>query len=99
MAKGKIEEEEDFPDEEDVFEEDEEEAPPIKPKRPVEVARTNKFAPQPKPAPENRYQAIHSPAIDGIMDKTTDKLVNSGDLWQELADIKSALHRIEENLG
>ena len=100
--------EETFEDEETDFEQEEEEAVQIKkavnnPARrplapPIEVNRTNKFAPQPKPAPENRFVAFHSPQIDGIMDTATNKLF-SQDIMEVLADLKSQLNRIEESLG
>jgi hypothetical protein len=64
----------------------------------IEVARTNKFAPQPKTIAEDRFVAVHSPAIEGIIDKQTNKLVTN-DLWEALARIISSQQRIEESLG
>lgn len=100
IQKKQIEEEEedpDFEDEEEMFEEDEQELK--KPLKKMEVERTNKFSPKPKTIQENRFVAFHSPAVDGIMDKTTNKLINQGDLWEIQAEMLSILHRIEESLG
>jgi len=72
--------------------------PAFKPRPTIEVARTNKFAPQPKTIAEDRYVAVHSPAIEGIIDKQTNKLVTN-DLWEALARIISSQQRIEESLG
>jgi hypothetical protein len=99
ILKKKSEEEDDEwdPEEEEQEEEGIEFEKPL-PKKPMEVARTNKFAPQPKPQAENRFVAVHSPAIDGIMDKKTNKLVTA-DLWEIQAEMLSILQRIEESLG
>lgn len=92
--------EDDFDDEEEFEEEDPDFEEEVKQpqKKPIEVERTNKFAEKPKQQPENRFIALHSPQIDGIMDKVSGKLF-SADIMEILADIKSQLNRIEESLG
>jgi len=102
MAKIKNEEEfeDDFPEEEEDFEQEEEEIPQQKVRRqpvpPIEMNRSNKFAPKPKPVPQNRYVVYNTPAVNGIRDTATNTVIG---IEEAIAEMLSRQARIEESLG
>lgn len=99
-------EEEDFSNDEPFEDEEEFEPEPVRRSQsqpqpqnrvpPIQMNRTNKFAPQKQQPAPDRYNVFEMQAFSGFVDNKTGQQVTMGELWAKMA---SDLDNIRENLG